>query len=167
MNQATQELATVSAAGNEVMLLGVVNVSVTVFLIILGIWYVLTAIGYSRLLPKTGLPAWHGWIPGLNIIDRYDIAWGRKPGIVSLICGIAATVIISYVQNAGRPVSLNMLLVVGYLALLFFCLFSILSMYKLALCFGKGGFYAVGLIFLEPLMLIILGYDRSWYRGKV
>ena len=146
--------------------MGMINVSLPIFLTILIIWYVLCAVGYSGLLPKTGKPRWRAWIPLYNILERYDIAWDKKPGIVSLICGITGTILISCVHNMGRPIYLNMVLVAAYLLMLIFTITSLLSLFKLSICFGKSAFFAIGLILLEPVFLIILGFDRSWYRGR-
>ena len=152
---------------NEVMLLGLINVSIPVFAAIVAIWYILESIAYTKLFPKTGRKSSHAWIPVLNHLERFDIAWSKGAGAVSLISGILSIVLVTYVTNAGRPASLNMLLVIGYLMLLVFAMTSIIGLYKLSLAFEHGAFFALGLIFFCPIFLLILGFGKSEFWGEI
>lgn len=45
-------------------------------------------------------------------------------------------------------------------------IFYVIHAYKLSKVFGHGIIFALGLIFLEPLFVLILGFGRSKYRRK-
>ena len=42
---------------------------------------------------------------------------------------------------------------------------SIMQNIKLSKAFGHGGGYAVGLILLQPIFILILGFGKSTYVG--
>lgn len=151
----------------EVILLGLISVSVPVFILLVAGWYVIEAIAYTKLFPKTGRKASHAWIPVVNYIERFDIAWQKSVGAVSLIAGMVSMILITYVMNAGRPASMNGILVVGYILMLIYILTVILGFYKLTIVFEHGPFFALGLIFFAPIFLLILGFGKSVFWGEI
>ena len=124
------------------------------------IWYVLLVIGYWKLFEKAGKPGWHSIIPILNTYDQYDMCWSGIFGIIYAI-GMGVTSYIS--ANAAEDQTMAMISgVVGLVCLVI----SVVGDYKLAKCFGKGIGTFIGLLFLQPIFMMILGFGDSEYVGK-
>ena len=96
---------------------------------------VLLIVAMWRIFQKAGKPGWASIVPFYNIYMMYEITWG----------------------NGWRFL---MLLIPFYNIVL-----GIQTQVKLAKAFGKGGGFAVGLIFLPYVFHPILAFDGSVYRG--
>lgn len=88
-----------------------------------------------RIFTKADKPGWACIVPFYNMYCLYEIAFG-----------------------------------VGWLFLLTFIpcvnfVVSIILYIKLAKAFGHGTGFGIGLIFLSPIFLMILGFDNSYYIG--
>lgn len=88
-----------------------------------------------KMYVKADRPGWASLIPFYNTYVMYDIAMGN-----------------------------------GWLFLLSFIPFvnivmSVVVLYKLAKAFGKGTGFALGLIFLSPIFICILGFGSAEYEG--
>ena len=44
---------------------------------------------------------------------------------------------------------------------------TVISCYRLAKAYGHGGGYTVGLIFLNFIFMLVLGFGKSKYQGNV
>ena len=55
--------------------------------------------------------------------------------------------------------------VIGSLALLGTALMNVVALYKLACAYGHGIGFTIGLFFLNPLFMLILGFGDSEYMG--
>jgi len=90
-----------------------------------------------KVFTKAGKPGWAAIIPIYNTIVLLDVA--GKP---------AWWVILFFI-----PIVNFVMLILTYLGL--------------AERFGKGGGFAVGLLFLSPIFFPILGFGSAQYRGAV
>lgn len=88
-----------------------------------------------KIFKKAGRPGWASIIPFYNYYVMFDIAWGN--GILFLLMLIPMVNVVV----------------------------MIILMVKLAGAFGKGGGFAVGLIFLNVIFLPILAFGNSTYIG--
>lgn len=149
--------------------LAAVFATMGIFAIVIGIaWYILQVIAYWKIFVKAGKPGWHSIIPFLNNWDEVDLSWSRTMAWVVTclsIVGCVLSVIISNQQAQGVQISgaLNTLsIVVALIAIVL----SIISEYKLAKAFGKGIGFFLGLVFLNPIFKLILGFGDAQYQGR-
>ena len=96
---------------------------------------VLGIVAMWKIFEKAGEPGWAAIIPFYNLYVLFKITWGSGWKFLLLLIPIANIV------------------------------FLIITMVKLAKAFGKGGGFAVGLIFLGPIFYCILAFDQSQYLG--
>ena len=97
--------------------------------------YVISVVGMWKLFTKAGEPGWTSIIPIVNLYKICKIATGK--GLLFLLLCIPGVNVIFYI---------------------------ILNV-KLAKAYGKGGGFAVGLIFLNTLFMLILGLGSAQYVG--
>lgn len=96
---------------------------------------VLTLIAMWKLFVKAGRAGWKCLIPFYNTYCLYDIAWGN-----------------------------------GWLFLLMFVpcvnvVVGIMMLFKLAKAFGQGTGFGFGLLFLNTIFILILGFGSAEYVG--
>ncbi len=136
-------------------------------------------IGKWKCFEKAGEPGWKALIPFYNWVVYYKIS-GMSPYwlIVNIayylitICGSIIYLTSLLVNGVDGDLSVESFLIAtltyavivcaaagGYLAL------NIVSSIKFAKAFGKGGGYAVGLIFIPYVFLLILGFGNATYVG--
>ena len=120
------------------------------------LWYVLQVIAYWRIFTKAGERGWKSIIPVYNIYVQYRICWNTRMFWISLLLGIAA-VIFGLTEGAVGMIGNACLAGVGII--------SIIGTYKLSLAYGHGIPFTVGLYFLNPVFLLILGFGSSEYHG--
>ena len=88
-----------------------------------------------KIFQKAGKPGWHAIVPILNLYDLFEIAWGKGLMFLTLLIPV-----------------------VGFVVLI------VLDV-KLARSFGKGGGFAAGLIFFEPIFMLMLAFGSAEYIG--
>ena len=88
-----------------------------------------------KIFAKAGEPGWACIVPFYNLYVQFKITWGN--GLFFLL-----------------------MLIPGVNAVI-----GIITMVKLAKVFGKGGGFAVGLIFLSIIFLPILAFGDAQYQG--
>jgi hypothetical protein len=135
-----------------------------IFAVVISIaWYILQVVAYWRIFTKAGKPGWHSIIPFLNNWDLIDLSWSRTIAWV----GIAAAVITSclyspaYAEDASTFVK-----VIFWVASVVSAVIAIVTQYKLAKAFGKGVGFFLGLLFLNPIFKLILGFGDARYQGR-
>ena len=96
---------------------------------------VLMIVAIWMIFKKAGKPGWAAIVPFYNIYTMYEITWGSGWRFLMLLIPIY-----------------NIIL-------------GIQTQVKLAKAFGKGGGFAVGLIFLPYVFYPILAFDGSTYLG--
>lgn len=95
--------------------------------------FILSIVAKWNILEKAGEYGWKALIPFYGRFCFYDITWDN--GWYSLCSYIPG---LSYV-------------------------FNVITMVKLSCRFEKNSAFSLGLIFLEPIFLAILGFDESEY----
>lgn len=118
---------------------------------------VLMFIAWCRILIKGQRNWWGMFIPFYGSYLQYEVA--GVPGFfwTSLICSIISSVMTGIAPEIGGFLA-------GVTAILAIVLY-IIHCVKLSKAFGHGGGFAVGLIFLNPIFVMILGFGRSTYLG--
>lgn len=119
-------------------------------------WYVIQAIAYWRIFTKAGEAGWKSLIPVYNSYIQYKISWDTRMFWISII----GTAIGMYLYNMDNSFS-----TVGGVVALAASALNWIDLYKLSLSFGHGIGYTLGLIFLNPIFILILGFSNDQYQG--
>ena len=119
------------------------------------IWYVLQAIARWKLFGKMGEAGWKGFIPLYSDYILFRDCWDAVYFWVML----ALAVLASIVESTGRMDWLVSLLGLAS------CILTIGALYKIARAFGRGIGFTLGLIFFNPIFLLILGFGQDEYLG--
>ena len=127
------------------------------------VWYVLQIIANWRIFKKAGEAGWKSIIPIYNSYILFKIAW--KPLYFWLEIVIAAVVGVLNVLAPQMENAASVISVVILIALVVFCIFNIILFYKLSKAFGHGVGFTLGLLFLNPIFMLILGLGSSQYQG--
>lgn len=106
-----------------------------VYMIVALVIGVVTLVAMWKLFVKAGKPGWACLVPFYNMYCMYDIAWGN--GWLFLL---------TFVPCVGAVVGIIML-------------------FKLAKAFGQGTGFGFGLLFLNTIFVLILGFGDSQYIG--
>lgn len=109
------------------------------YLAVLLVVYILVVIAMWKVFTKAGKPGWASLIPVYNMVVMYQIV-GLNPWLLLLY-------LISFVNWIAALV------------------LSIMLNIKLAKVFGKSTGFAIGLILLNPIFLLILGFGDAKYIG--
>ncbi|MDD3219348.1 MAG: DUF5684 domain-containing protein [Lachnospiraceae bacterium] len=125
-------------------------------IILLIIWMVTDIIGSWRIFKKAGESRWKALIPFYSTYTMYKVTWHTFAFWV--YGGIIITnVLCSYLSQA------NVIAVLGSFLALTTLGIHIEQMHRLAVCFHKGFWFTVGLVFLKPIFILILAFDKSDY----
>lgn len=121
------------------------------------VWYVLVIIAYWKVFSKAGEAGWKSLIPIYNVYIEFKLAW-KNPNMfwVYLVCMIASAVL---GQVSG------FVAILGSVAGIVDLVITVLLNLKMSKAFGHGTGFAVGLLFLTPIFLMILGFGSSQYLG--
>ena len=126
------------------------------------IWWLLQIIANWRIFTKAGESGWKSIIPLYGDYVSYRIAWQTSYFWLIFILGIVA----SGIEGAANPNGDTMMLMaIVALIRLIIALIGIMYSVKLARAFGRGTGFAIGLIFLQPIFMLILGFGDDPYYG--
>lgn len=140
------------------LLLGAVGA--TIIMIQLAV-YVVKMIAGWRIFTKAGEKGWKSLIPLYNLYVEYGLTW--KANMAILIIGL--TVAGQIVQRIGGEGNLLTSLVSMVISITTLVL-EIIGWNKLAKAFGKGTGFTWGLVLLQPVFVIILGFGSAQYIGN-
>lgn len=149
--------------------LGAIAATLGIFAVVIGVaWYILQVIAYWKIFVKAGKPGWHSIIPFLNEWDRTDLSWNRTMAWVMIGCMILGSILYSAgttVDADGQTVT-TFIGNLGSILSLVGAVIALISEYKLAKAFGKGFGFFLGLVFLNPIFKMILGFGDAQYQGR-
>lgn len=146
------------------------GIGIGTFAIIALILAILTIIAYWKMFEKANKPGWHSIIPFLNIYDVFDICWKGIYGIV--FCAVY------FIANLGEYFtgydsvsgtfenSSTIWITIMIISVIATIILELMCMHKLSKAFGHGIGFTLGLIFLSPIFMLILGFGNSQYIGK-
>ena len=127
------------------------------YLMIAFAWWLLQIIANWRIFTKAGKSI----IPIYGDYISYKIAWQPAYFWLTLILGTVS----SYLQGTletSESLTVYMLVILIKIILV---VISIMYSIKLARAFGRGTGFAIGLIFLPPIFMLILGFGDDRYYG--
>ncbi|MEW4413302.1 DUF5684 domain-containing protein [Clostridium sp. AN503] len=141
---------------SESAAVGILLASMGLVLVCVLGWYVIQAIALWRIFTKAGEAGWKSLIPFYNGYTQYKITWNTTMFWV----GLAATIVGTFMTNMDGAVSIigGVIALAGYIV-------NIIGMHKLSLAFGHGVGFTLGLIFLNPIFILILGFSGDQYLG--
>lgn len=123
------------------------------------VWYVLLAAGLWKTFEKAGVSGWKALIPIYNFYILFEIAWQGKMFWVWLLFEVIGAVLDFYCYNGFGLYLSWALSLVGSIMLA-------VLWYNVSLAYGHGLGYFLGLYFLNPLFIMILGFGSSRYVGN-
>ena len=142
-------------------ILATMGVFFTVFSIA---WFILNVIAGWKIFVKAGKPGWHSLIPFLSTWDTVDLSWNRTMAWVMTCLGLVITLGSRVVPlNREEMSAMTIIYCVVFVVFLVLC---VMSEYKLAKAFGKGFGFFLGLLFLNPIFKLILGFGKAEYQGR-
>lgn len=119
-------------------------------------WYVLQVVAYWKIFAKAGEPGWKCLIPFYNGYTQYKITWNGMMFFVML-----AAMVIGNVMGQQDGIVAT----IGTLLSLAGVIINLIAMNKLSKAFGHGIGFTLGLIFVTPIFMLILGFGSSQYEG--
>lgn len=105
------------------------------FLVVALVVTVVLIIANWKIYTKAGEPGWGCIIPFYSQYLLFKIAWGD-----------------------GRLFLLTLIPVAGWIV-------ALIALYKLCVAFGHGAGFFLGMLFLSPIFMLILGFGSSEYQG--
>ena len=140
---------------------GDVTVVLGIFVLIMLAVLIVQIVAQWKIFTKAGRPGWHCLIPVLNMYDEFDMCWDGRLGIaISVIPIIVNMIPIDFMQ--GNSVFGGLLAIIS----LTVGVIAVIERVKLSQSFGKGILFAFGLILLQPIFMMILGFGSAKYIGK-
>ena len=130
-------------SGSDTALIAIMTSFLATYMIVVLAIVVLQIIGMWKIFSKAGEKGWKSIIPIYNVITLLKI------------CGISPWFIFIYLAS--------IIPFIGWIAVL---LFTIYQNYCLSKSFGKEAGFTVGLLFLQPIFLMILGFGSANYVGQ-
>lgn len=118
---------------------------------------IIMIVAYWKIFTKFGEPGWKALIPFYNQYILFKYSWNPTMFWAVLIGGFVSVVLSMF----GGALS-----VLGTLVNLAVLVVSIIQSYKLSKSFGHGVPFTLGLLFLNPIFLLILGFGDDQYLGS-
>ena len=134
----------------------------TIYLTLALIWWILQVVANWKIFTKAGEAGWKSIIPVYGDYVSYKIAWQPAFFWLVFILGIIASVVSGLADPNGTNTTI--LLIVSLIRIVL-AIISIIYSVKLSRAFGHGIGFAIGLIVLQPIFMLILGFGNSTYCG--
>ena len=157
-----------AAAGAAGGLVGFIMASLAIVAVIAIAYYVLTVIARWKIFTKAGEAGWKSIIPIYNEYVEWKISWSNITLFWAYIgVGIVGAILYSMDASAAAANSgnLGIMGIIGCIGLLVACVLKLVQTYKLFQSFGKGLGWFIGYIFLNSIMILVLGFGSSEYQG--
>ena len=120
------------------------------FAVLIGLALViLTVIAQWNIFEKAGEPGWKALVPIYRIYILYKITWTTSIFWLQIILSL-----------------LSVIPFFGFIFTLASYILSFMAMFRMSAAFGHGLGYAIGLFFLNPLFVLIIGLGRDRYQGS-
>ena len=133
-----------------------------IYLVFAFIWWLLQIIANWNIFTKAGEAGWKSIIPVYSDYISYKIAWQPSYFWLVFVLGIITSVANGMADPNGTNTTI--LLIVSLIRIIL-AIISILYCIKLLRAFGHGIGFAIGLIFLQPIFMLILGFGNDPYYG--
>ncbi len=149
-------------AATNIMVGGILGATLGAVAAITLVLWVLQIIAYWKIFKKAGEPGWKSIIPVYSQYTLYKATWNVPMFWVWFVLTIVTTVFAELVQTPDPNIVLT---IIAFVLTIAFMVFTIMSYHKISKSFGHGVGFTLGLIFLWPIFILILGFGSSQYRG--
>ncbi len=140
--------------------------AITAGFISLAFWVVQIIAGWF-VFEKAGIAGWKSIIPIYSDYIFFRLCWETKYFWIMLATEIVYEVINYITSYSNISQTANVILNVVYVLLVLFAVFiQFVFCRRLALSFGRGTGFGVGLFFLYHIFILILAFGRARYVGK-
>lgn len=126
--------------------------------------FVLTVIAWWRIFTKAGEKGWKSLIPFYNIYILFKIAGRSFWKYFGLAVGLG---IAEGIADAVASTVVATIFGIATLVLAIYVIIELVKMYHgLSTKFGHGAGFTVGLVFLNTIFMLILGFGSSQYQAN-
>lgn len=125
--------------------------------IIAGVWYAIWIVANWKIFEKAGEKGWKAIIPCYNLYVQYSFTWKAYMAIPVIVLGIAGGLMMQLCTGGWQTF--------GSFIALAGTIISIIGLSKLSKAFGRGTGFTLGLIFLNPIFILILGFGKDKFVG--
>jgi len=141
---------------------GVLGAGLTMILIIALVWYVFQVIAYWKIFEKLGVAGWKSIIPIYNTYIRFKATWNTKMfAVIVVLCVLAG------MGSVGEGTAIGLMFaILSLIAVIAILVVLVMADHKLSKAFGHGAGFTVGLVLLDPIFKLILGFGGSRYIGN-
>lgn len=119
--------------------------------------YVVQVIAHWKIFTKAGDAGWKSLIPVYSGYTQYKLCWNTTMFWISF-AAILTGMVMSNVENSAIAMMGTVLSLAG-------SVISLIGTHKLSTAFGHGIGFTIGLILLNPIFILILGFGSSEYQG--
>ncbi|MBQ0064756.1 MAG: hypothetical protein KBT48_03260 [Firmicutes bacterium] len=125
-----------------------------------------TIVGTYFIFKKAHLEGWKAIIPFYNVYTEYKMVWNTKMFWTCLGSALVAGtgLGIAHILTKTSPVAALVLILIAFVAAIYALVVEVKESYRLSKAFGHGKGFCVGLVFLNPIFRLILGFDQSQYQ---
>lgn len=138
---------------NEGMLAMIMGALMSMLVVVI-IWYVVLVIAMWKMYAKAGEAGWKSLIPIYNTYIMYKLSWSPNMFWITLVLNVVGIILSAVGLSFVSLVCSLVVLVIG-----------IIQLSKLSKAFGHGIGFTLGLLFLNPIFMLILGFGKDEYRG--
>lgn len=130
-------------------------------------FFILQIVSFWMLFKKANVPEWKSIIPIYNFYKMYQIVWKTKFFGLQFALLIVRSVILYLIKNVFVTGAFSMVLsAVQTILMLLCCVIDFFFCRHIAFSYGKDTGFAVGLFFLYPIFILILGLGNSRFVGR-
>ena len=153
-------------------LIAKIVIALSVYAIIKIIYLVFRIIANWKIFTKAGEKGWKTFIPLVNTYTEFKIAWSKKAFWIYMLLSVLTGVGMWWYRDVYLINSDNFNKTLAAVILVLTLLVAIASTVlifiyygKLSKAFGHGFGFTLGLILLEPIFIMILGFGKDEYLG--
>ena len=158
MNVISEVLA--GPEGEDILLgIGALASVVMVFAVIAAIGALIYVICRWRIFTKAGEKGWKALIPYYATYTEYSITWIGILGIVMQLLFPMSGYLTTNYEVA------SLMYIIGSILGLAAAVIGFMQVHKLSRAFGHGFGFTLGLLFLNPIFMLILAFGKSEYVG--
>ena len=125
---------------------------------------ILTIIAYWKVFTKANEAGWKSLIPIYNVYITFKIA--KNDGFLKYLGSFIMAFVLMMIASASTNIP-DVIIVIFCTVAFVLYIFAFIQLYKmyadLAECFGKERVFALGLLFLSPIFMMILGFGSETY----
>ena len=123
------------------------------------IMMVLIMIATWKIFTKAGEKGWKCLIPVYGTYIQYKFTWSGLQGILFLVAVVLARVLTGVFESGTVMYS------IGLIPSVYAAVVALMQTHKLSKSFGHGIGFTIGLLLMNPIFMLILGFGKSQYVG--